>query len=52
MSDYNQLNNAQLSKFDVIFSKNKEISNAILELVRTAYADHNQEEKERRKKLV
>lgn len=52
MSDYNQLNNAHLSKFDVIFSKNKEISNAILELVRTAYTNHNQEEKERRKKLV
>lgn len=52
MADYNQLNNAHLSKFDMIFSKNKEISNAILELVRTAYEDHHGEDKERRKKLV
>ena len=36
----------------MIFSKNKEISNAILELVRTAYEDHHEEDKERRKKLV
>lgn len=52
MADYNRLNSAKLSQLDVIFSKNKEISNAILVLVRTAHANHHEEEKDRRKKLV
>lgn len=52
MADFNQLNKAKMSKFDVIFSKNQEISEAILQLVRTAYEDHHEEEKDRRKKLV
>ena len=51
MADYNKLNNVTPSKIDLIFIKNKDIKEAILELVRTAYYNHHIEEKERRKKL-
>lgn len=52
MSDYNQLNKSKPEPLHIVFSKNKEVNDAILVLVETAYLTHHKETKERSKKLV